>query len=57
MHYFHRTMHRPPEESIRGGEAREKMIALNRNDPAAIDERFPGLKAAPEEAVKEHSAL
>lgn len=57
MHYFHRTMHRPPEESIRGGETREKMIALNRKDPAAIDERFLGLKAALEEAVKDHSAL
>ncbi|MEZ0212565.1 MAG: SDR family NAD(P)-dependent oxidoreductase [Xanthobacteraceae bacterium] len=44
-------------EVIRGGEARERMIALNRDDPAAIDERFLGLKPALEEAVKDHSAL
>jgi uncharacterized oxidoreductase len=44
-------------EVIRGGETRAKMIALNRNDPAAVDERFLGLKPALEEAVKDHSAL
>ena len=27
-------------EVIRGGEARAKMIALNRDDPAALDKRF-----------------
>lgn len=42
---------------IRGGEARAKMIALNRDDPQAVDERFLGLKPALEEAVKDHSAL
>ncbi len=42
---------------IRGGEARAKMIAHNRDDPAAVDERFLGLKPALEEAVKDHSAL
>jgi hypothetical protein len=44
-------------EVIRGGETRAKMIALNRDDPAAVDERFQGLKPALEDAVKDHSAL
>ena len=44
-------------EVIRGGETRAKMIALNRDDPRAVDERFLGLKPALEEAVKDHSAL
>jgi short-subunit dehydrogenase len=42
---------------IRGGEARVQMIALNRDNPAAVDERFLGLKPALEDAVKDHSAL
>jgi hypothetical protein len=33
------------------------MIALNRDDPVAIDERFLSLKPALEDAVKDHSAL
>jgi short-subunit dehydrogenase len=44
-------------EVIRGGEARAQMIALNRDNPAAVDERFRGLKPALEDAVKDHSAL
>ena len=44
-------------EVIRGGEARAQMIALNRDDPAAVDERFLALKVALEDAVKDHSAL
>lgn len=44
-------------EVIRGGETRAKMIALNREDPAAVDDRFLGLKAALEEAVKDHAAM
>lgn len=44
-------------EVIRGGEARQRMIALNRDDPAAVDERFRLLKPALAEAVKDHSAL
>jgi short-subunit dehydrogenase len=44
-------------EVIRGGEARVQMIALNRDNPAAVDERFRGLKPALEDAVKDHSAL
>jgi NAD(P)-dependent dehydrogenase (short-subunit alcohol dehydrogenase family) len=44
-------------EVIRGGEARAQMITLNRNNPAAVDERFLGLKPTLEEAVKDHSAL
>jgi uncharacterized oxidoreductase len=44
-------------EMVRGGEARAQMIALNRDNPAAVDERFLGLKPALEEAVKDHSAL
>jgi short-subunit dehydrogenase len=44
-------------EVIRGGEARAKMIALNRDDPAALDKRFADLKPALAEAVRDHSAL
>jgi hypothetical protein len=44
-------------EVIRGGETRAKMIATNRDDPAAIDERFLTMKPALEEAVSGHSAL
>jgi short-subunit dehydrogenase len=44
-------------EVIRGGEARTQMIVLNRNDPAAVDKQFLGLKPALEEAVKDHWAL
>jgi uncharacterized oxidoreductase len=44
-------------EVIRGGETRAKMIALNREDPAAVDARLLGLKPALEEAVRDHSAL
>jgi uncharacterized oxidoreductase len=44
-------------DNIRGGEARTQLMALNRNNPAAVDERFVGLKPALEGAVKDHSAL
>lgn len=44
-------------EVIRGGEARDRMIALNRDDPLAMDERFLALKPALEDAVRDHSAL
>jgi uncharacterized oxidoreductase len=44
-------------EVTRGGDARAQMIALNRENPAAVDARFLGLKSALEEAVKDHSAL
>jgi short-subunit dehydrogenase len=44
-------------EVVRGGEARDKMIALNRQDPAALDQRFFAIKPALGEAVKDHSAL
>jgi uncharacterized oxidoreductase len=44
-------------EVIRGGEARAKMIALNREDPAALDKGFQDLKPALAEAVRDHSAL
>lgn len=44
-------------EVVRGGEAGARMIALNRDDPAAVDQRFAGLKAALAEAVRDHSAL
>jgi len=44
-------------EVVRGGEARAKMIALNREDPAALDRRFFDLKPALREAVRDHSAL
>jgi NAD(P)-dependent dehydrogenase (short-subunit alcohol dehydrogenase family) len=44
-------------EVIRGGETRAQMIALNRDNPAAIDERMLAVKPTLEEAVKDHSAL
>jgi short-subunit dehydrogenase len=44
-------------EVIRGGAARAQMIALNRDEPSAVDARYLGLKPALEEAVKDHSAL
>lgn len=44
-------------EVIRGGEARTKMIALNREDPGALDKRFADLKPALLQAVRDHSAL
>src|SRR5277367_6280249 len=44
-------------EVVRGGEERNKMIALNREDPAMIDQRFLGIKPALAEAVRDHSAL
>ena len=44
-------------EVIRGGETRAKMIAMNRDNPEAVDDRFLSLKPALEAAVKDHSAL
>lgn len=44
-------------EVIRGGEVRAQMIALNRENPSAVDDRFLGLKTSLEEAVRDHSAL
>jgi short-subunit dehydrogenase len=44
-------------EVVRGGETRAQMIALNRDNPAAIDERMLAMKPTLEEAVKDHSAL
>ena len=43
-------------EVVRGGEARDKMVALNRDGPAAIDQRFLGIRPALVEAVRDHSA-
>ena len=44
-------------EVVRGGEARDQMVALNREDPAAVDQRFLSIKPALAEAVRDHSAL
>ena len=44
-------------EVVWGGEARAQMIALTRENPAAVDERLLGLEPALEEAVKDHSVL
>ena len=44
-------------EVIRGGDVRAQMIAMNRENPGAVDERFLGLKSDLEAAVKDHSAL
>jgi uncharacterized oxidoreductase len=42
---------------IRGEGARAQLIALNGANPAAVDERFLGLKPALEVAVRDHVAL
>jgi uncharacterized oxidoreductase len=42
---------------IRGGQAREAMIALNHADPLTLDDRFASLKPKLAAAVKDHSAL
>ncbi len=42
---------------IRGGEPRAQMIALNRNDPAAVDQLLNGRKRELEQAVAGHSSL
>jgi len=42
---------------VRGGEARLALIAANRNDPAAVDERFRSMKAALEAAVSDHRSI
>jgi uncharacterized oxidoreductase len=44
-------------EVVRGGEARAKAIALNRDNPLALDDRFSAMKSALEEATKNHRAL
>ena len=44
-------------EVARGGEARAKAVALNRDNPLALDERFMGLKAALEEATRDHRSF
>lgn len=44
-------------EVARGGEARAKIIALNQDNPRALDERFFAMKNALEEATKDHRAL
>jgi len=44
-------------EVIRGAEVRAAMIALNRDDPAALDERLLDMKPALAAAVRDHSAL
>lgn len=42
---------------IRGGDARRQMIAINREDPAAVDRLLAERKDALEKAVAEHSSL
>jgi uncharacterized oxidoreductase len=44
-------------EVIRGGENRTKMIALNRENPAAIDERYAKIKPELAIAVRGHSTF
>ena len=44
-------------EVVRGGEVRAAMIALNRDDPAALDQRLLDMKPALAAAVRDHSAL
>ena len=42
---------------VRGGQTRSQMIALNRDDPAAVDEMLAGRKTQLEQAVAGHSSL
>ena len=42
---------------VRGGEARAQMIALNRDDPAAVDAALAARKPDLERAVEAHSSL
>jgi len=44
-------------EVARGGDARAKLIDLNRENPLALDERFLGIKAELETATRDHKAL
>ena len=44
-------------EVVRGGEVRAAMIALNRDDPAALDQRLLDMMPALAAAVRDHSAL
>jgi uncharacterized oxidoreductase len=44
-------------EVTRGGEARAKVIALNLENPLALDARFFAMKNALEEATRDHRAL
>jgi len=42
---------------VRGGETRSRMIAMNRDDPTAVDRMLAERKDALEEAVADHSSL
>jgi len=42
---------------VRCGEVRVQMIAVNRDNPAAVDARFLDIKSALAEAVRDHAAL
>jgi uncharacterized oxidoreductase len=44
-------------EVARGGNARAKLIDLNRENPLALDGRFFGIKAELEAATRDHKAL
>ena len=44
-------------EVARGGDARAKLIGLNRENPLALDERLFGIKAELEAATRDHKAL
>jgi uncharacterized oxidoreductase len=44
-------------EVARGGEARAQVIALNRENPLVLDERFLVIKAELEDATRNHRAL
>ena len=44
-------------ELVRGGSDQVEMVALNRRDPAAVDEKMASMKPAMEEAARNHSAL
>lgn len=44
-------------EVARGGEARAKVISINHENPAALDDHFFAMKNALEDATKDHRAL
>ncbi|WP_437437776.1 hypothetical protein [Trinickia violacea] len=48
-----------PVDTKKGEQHLETFLKVNpnRNDPAALDRRFAGMKAALEDAVRDHSAL
>lgn len=49
--------HKRAQAVITGGEARSRMIAFNRDDPATLEARFAHIREALAEAARDHTAL